>query len=196
MIVDPETVREFLDSASFRDWLARNHAAETEVWIKIHKVGSGLKSISPLQAIDEALCWGWIDGIKKSFDSKSFLQRYTPRGKKSIWSQINVNNVARLAAEGRMTVQGMKHVEAAKADGRWERAYTSGSELKIPGDLLDAVNADPMARETFESLSAQNRFAFAFRIHNVKTDAGRKKAVAKFAAMLGRGETIYPQKKK
>lgn len=196
VIVDPEKVREFADSESFHAWLSHNHASESEVWIKIHKVGSGLKSITPLQAIDAALCWGWIDAIRKGFDSSSFLQRYTPRGKKSIWSQINVDNVARLVAEGSMTNHGMKHVEAAKADGRWDRAYKSGKDLKVPDDLLEAINLDAEAGEMFAILSAQNRFALAFRVHNLKTDAGRKKAIANLVAMLGRGETIYPQTKK
>ena len=196
VIVDPEKVREFADSESFHAWLSHNHASESEVWIKIHKVGSGLKSITPLQAIDAALCWGWIDAIRKGFDSSSFLQRYTPRGKKSIWSQINVDNVARLVAEGSMTNHGMKHVEAAKTDGRWDRAYKSGKDLKVPDDLLEAINLDAEAGEMFAILSAQNRFALAFRVHNLKTDAGRKKAIANLVAMLGRGETIYPQTKK
>ena len=121
------------------------------------------------------LCWGWIDAIRKGFDDKSFLQRYTPRGKKSIWSQINVDNVARLIEEGRMTEHGLKQVEAAKADGRWERAYGSGKDMKIPDDLQAAIDAEPKARAMLAKLSAQNRFALAFRIHNMKTEAGRRR---------------------
>ena len=144
--VDPAKVHEFADADSFYDWLARHHDKEDEAWIKIHKVGSGLKSITPKEAIDVVLCWGWIDGIRKSFDDKSFLQRYTPRGRKSIWSRINVDNVARLIAEGRMTEHGLKQVEAAKADGRWDRAYESGKEMKIPEDLQAAIDAEPKRR--------------------------------------------------
>ena len=191
--VDPAKVREFKDAVSFYDWLAKHHDKEDEVWIKIHKVGSGLKSITPKEAIDVVLCWGWIDAIRKSFDENSYLQRYTPRGRKSTWSQINVDNVARLIEEGRMTEHGLKHVEAAKADGRWERAYKSGKQMTIPADLQAAIDAVPAAREMFSKLNAQNRFALAFRLHNMKTEAGRRNKIAAFVEMLKRGETIYPQ---
>lgn len=192
--VDPTRIREFVDPDAFYDWLSKHHDQETEVWIKIHKVGSGLPSINAKQAIDVVLCWGWIDAVRKSFDDQSFLQRYTPRGRKSIWSQINVDNVARLVAEGRMTEHGLREVAAAKADGRWDRAYGSGKDLKIPDDLQAAIDASPKAKAMVETLSAQNRFALAFRMHNLKTEAGRVKKIAAFIAMLERGETIYPQK--
>jgi uncharacterized protein YdeI (YjbR/CyaY-like superfamily) len=194
--IDPNKVREFVDGESFYEWLSLHHQSESEVWIKIHKIGSGLPSITPVQAIDAVLCWGWIDAIRKGFDDQSFLQRYTPRGSRSIWSQINVDNVTRLIAEGRMSAQGLTHVEAAKADGRWERAYKSGKDMKIPDELQAAIDAVPKARDMLAKLSAQNRFALAFRTHNMKTDAGRKKKIAGFVSMLERGETIYPQKAK
>ncbi|WP_136621681.1 MULTISPECIES: YdeI/OmpD-associated family protein [Mesorhizobium] len=192
--VDPDKVREFADPASFYAWLGKHHATETEVWIKVHKVASGLESITPKEAIDVVLCFGWIDAVRKGLDDKSFLQRYTPRGRKSIWSQINIDNVARLVEEGRMTEHGLKQVEAAKADGRWARAY--GSDMKIPDDLQAAIDAEPAAKAMLEKLSAQNRFALAFRTHNMKTEAGRKKKIETFVAMLKRGETIYPQGRK
>jgi uncharacterized protein YdeI (YjbR/CyaY-like superfamily) len=194
--VDPDRVHEFADAASFYCWLGQHHDREVEIWIKIHKAGSGLASITPKEAIDVALCWGWIDAVRKGFDSKSFLQRYTPRGKKSVWSQINVDNVARLIQEGRMTAHGLTKVEAAKADGRWDRAYKSGKEMKIPNDLQAAIDAEPKAREMLGKLSAQNRFALAFRMHSMKTPAGRAKKIQSFVEMLKRGETIYPQGKK
>ncbi|MGO4335846.1 YdeI family protein [Labrys sp. KB_33_2] len=194
--VDPAKVREFVDDASFYTWLRDHHDSQSEVWIKIHKVGSGLASITPKQAIDVVLCWGWIDAVRKGLDERSFLQRYTPRGRKSIWSRINVDNVARLIAEGRMTEHGLKQVEAAKADGRWDRAYESGKDLKIPDDLQAAIEAEPEALKMLGALSAQNRFALAFRMHNVKTEAGRRKKIEAFVAMLKRGETIYPQSRK
>lgn len=194
--VKPSKVKTFKDGEAFYAWLAKNHAGEEEIWIKIHKVSSGLKSITPKEAIDAALCWGWIDGVRKSLDDKSFLQRYSPRSKKSVWSQINVDNVARLIREGRMTGYGLKQVEAARADGRWARAYKSGKQMKIPADLQAAINAEPKARAMLKQLSAQNRFALAFRVHNMKTEAGREKKIASFVAMLKRGETIYPQRKK
>lgn len=196
VIVDPAKVKAFKDPDSFYAWLAKNHDKQDEIWIKIHKTSSGLKSITPKEAIDVVLCWGWIDGVRKSLDETSYLQRYSPRTKKSIWSQINVDNVARLIREKRMTAHGLAEVEAAKADGRWERAYGSGQNMKIPPDLQAAIDAEPMARAMLSKLSAQNRFALAFRVHNMKTEAGRKKKIADFVAMLKRGETIHPQGKK
>jgi len=193
--VDPAKVREFKDAASFYAWLGKNHDNADEVWIKIHKVNSGLKSITQKEAIDVVLCWGWIDGIVKGFDEKSYLQRYSPRGKKSVWSKINVGNVARLVQEGRMTGHGLKHVEAAKADGRWDRAYKGGKEMKIPADLQAAIDAEPKAKAMLGKLTEQNRFALAFRTHNMKTQAGRKKKIEALVAMLKRGETIHPQRK-
>ena len=194
--VDPSRIHEFPDAASFYLWLSANHDTQPEIWIKIHKVNSGLPSITPKEAIDAALCWGWIDAIRKSFDANSFLQRYTPRGRKSIWSQINVDNVARLIAYGRMTPHGLREVDAAKADGRWHRAYRSGKDMELPADLLAAIAPFPEAQKTLESLNAQNRFALAFRLHNMRTPAGRKKKVEAFTEMLKRGETLHPQRKK
>ena len=193
--VDPDKVHSFSDAAAFYAWLGAHHHAEDEVWIKIHKVGSGRPSISPKEAIDVVLCWGWIDAIRKSVDEQSYQQRYTPRGRKSVWSQINVDNVARLIDEGRMTGHGLKQVEAARADGRWDRAYGSGKGMKIPDDLQAAIDAEPRAKEMLGKLTEQNRFALAFRIHNMKTEAGRARKIATFVDMLKRGETIYPQKK-
>jgi uncharacterized protein YdeI (YjbR/CyaY-like superfamily) len=188
-------VREFKTAESFYKWLGKNHDKADEVWIKIHKVGSGLTSITPKQAIDVVLCWGWIDGLRKGFDDKSFLQRYSPRTKKSVWSQINVGNVARLIREGRMTEHGLKQVAAAKADGRWHRAYRV-KDTKMPADLQAAIDAEPKARRMFDKLSAQNRFALVFRTQNMKTEAGRRRKIESFVAMLKRGETIHPQSKR
>ncbi|MBN9662615.1 MAG: YdeI/OmpD-associated family protein [Acidobacteria bacterium] len=196
IIVDPAKVREFPDAESFYQWLGKNHDKADEVWIKMHKVGSGLKSINAKEAIDVVLCWGWIDAVRKGLDEKSFLQRYTPRGKKSIWSKINVENVARLVKEGRMTEHGLRAVEAAKQDGRWDRAYASGQEMKIPGDLQAAIDAEPAAKAMLPNLSAQNRFALVFRVHHMKTEAGRRRKIEALVEMLKRGETIYPQRRK
>lgn len=193
--VDPDKVREFPDADSFYAWLGENHDRESEVWIKVHKVGSGLASITPKEAIDVVLCFGWIDAVRKSLDGTSFLQRYTPRGKQSIWSKINIDNVARLVEADRMTSHGLREVEAAKANGRWDRAYAGSKEMTIPPDLQAAIDAEPKAKAMLEKLSAQNRFALAFRTHNMKTEAGRKKKIADLVAMLKRGETIHPQKK-
>lgn len=194
--VDPAKVHVFKNAQAFYRWLGAHHASESEVWIKIHKVGSGLPSITPKEAIDVVLCWGWIDAVRKAYDDKSYLQRYTPRGRNSTWSQINVANVARLVEEGRMTTHGLRQVELAKADGRWEQAYASGKDMVLPADLLAAVEAEPMARETLAKLNAQNRFALAFRLHQMKTEAGRQRKVASFVQMLKDGGTIYPQSTK
>lgn len=193
--VDPDKVHEFPTEASFHKWLGKHHDTESEVWIKVHKVGSGLKSITPKEAIYVILCWGWIDGIRKGFDDKSFLQRYTPRGRKSVWSQINVDNVTRLVEAKRMTAHGLRHVEAAKEDGRWDRAYRT-KDAKIPDDLQAAIDAEPKAKATLAGLTAQNRFALVFRTENMRTELGRKKKIEAFVQMLKRGETIYPQGKK
>lgn len=192
--VDPDHVREFVDADAFYTWLGEHHASEDEVWIKIHKLATGLPSITPKEAIDVVLCWGWIDGLRKGFDDRSYLQRYTPRRAKSIWSRINVDNVARLLAEGRMTEHGLKEVEAARADGRWAQAYGGSKDMAIPPDLQAAIDAEPKAKEMLGKLSAQNRFALAFRTHNMKTEAGRKKKIADLVEMLKRGETPHPQK--
>jgi uncharacterized protein YdeI (YjbR/CyaY-like superfamily) len=145
IVVDPQRIREFPDRENFYQWLAQNHATEPELWIKIHKLDSGLQSITPKEAVDAALCWGWIDAIRKTYDDRSYLQRYTPRGPKSVWSKINVDNVARLVEAGSMTEHGLRHVDAAKSDGRWDRAYGSGKALKIPDELLAAIDAVPQA---------------------------------------------------
>lgn len=168
---------------------------EPEVWIKVHKRSSGLTSVTPAQALDVALCWGWIDGIRKSFDERSFLQRYSPRGRRSIWSQINRGNVARLLAAGRMTPHGQRQVDAAKADGRWDAAYApqrATNASSIPADLRAAIDASPRARKTFGTLNKQNLYSLMFRTNAMKTPEGRAKKIAALVAMLARGETIYP----
>lgn len=192
--VDPDKVREFKNAESFYKWLSKNHNKQNEIWIKIHKVSSGLPSITPKEAIEVVLCWGWIDAIRKGLDERSYLQRYTPRGKKSTWSQINVDSVSRLIEEGRMTEHGLQAVEAAKADGRWAKAYRSGKAMQIPDDLQVAIDAEPAAKAMLAKLTEQNRFALAFRVHQMKTEAGRRKKIESFVKMLKAGETIYPQK--
>jgi uncharacterized protein YdeI (YjbR/CyaY-like superfamily) len=190
--VDPRKVIECKDERTFYAWLRKHGAKEQEVWIRIYKVRSGIASITPAQAIDAVLCWGWIDGIRKGLDDVSFLQRYTPRTKKSVWSKINVANVERLTKAGKMQPPGLAQVEAAKSDGRWDRAYSMKDE--VPDDLLAAIRAEPKALAMYETLSSQNRFALTFRTLAMKTAAGRKKKVATFVAMLKKGQTIYPQK--
>jgi len=192
-------VKAFRDADAFEAWLRVNHDRETEIWIKIHKKASGLLTVTHGQALDVALCWGWIDAIRKPFDEQSFLQRFTPRRAKSIWSQVNRGHVARLTAAGRMTAHGQKHVDAAKADGRWDAAYApirSASADGLPKDLRAAIDANPRARKTFETLGRTNLFALGFRTNAMKTPAGRERKIAELVAMLARGETIVPERRR
>ena len=195
IVPDPRRIRTFASERAFESWLAAHHDSETEIWIKMHKKASGLPSVTWAEALDVALCWGWIDGILKSFDERSFLQRFTPRGRKSRWSQINRGHVARLEAAGRMTPHGRRHVDAAKADGRWAAAYApirATTVSSVPADLRAAIDASPRARRTFQTRNKQNLFALAFRTNAMKTPEGRAKKIAALVAMLARGETIVP----
>ena len=190
--VNPAALHEFIGFEAFYAWLAEHHDSADEIWIRIFRKGSGLATISPTEAIDAVLCWGWIDAIRKSWDAVSFVQRYCPRRPRSAWSQVNRDNVERLVAAGLMTEHGLVHVEAAKADGRWDAAYAT--TMAPPPDLAAAIAADPAAQQTYEGLTAQNRFALIFRVLNLKTPAGRAKRIASLVAMLARGETFHPQK--
>ena len=198
VVPNPKRIKSFRTESAFETWLSANHDRETELWLKIHKKGSGLDTVTYAQALDVALCWGWIDGIKKTFDERSFLQRFTPRRAKSVWSQINIKHIAKLTVAGRMTPQGQRHVDAAKSDGRWHAAYApirKATAATLPEDLLAAIEANARARKTFKTLSRQNLFALAFRTNNMKTIAGRTKKIEALVSMLARGETIVPQGK-
>jgi uncharacterized protein YdeI (YjbR/CyaY-like superfamily) len=197
IVPDPRRIKSFKTAAAFEAWLREHHDKWPELWLKIHKKDSGLATVTAAEALEVALCWGWIDGLRKSFDERSFLQRYTPRGAKSIWSQINRDSIARLTAAGRMTPHGQRQVDAAKADGRWDAAYApirSTTAETLPADLRAAIDANPRARKFFTTLSKQNLFAIAFRTNNMKTPAGRAKKIAALVEMLARGETIVPQR--
>ncbi len=192
---DPTKIKTFRTAAALARWLHRNHGRETELWLRVYKKDSGIASITIAEALDEALCWGWIDGIRKALDEQSFLQRYSPRRAKSVWSQINRDHVARLTAAGRMTPFGQRQIDAAKADGRWDAAYAplrSATVETIPDDLRAAIEASPLARKTFRTLGRPNLFALAFRTNQMKTAAGRARKIAALVAMLARGETIVP----
>lgn len=196
--MDPKNIKPFRSRAALEKWMAANHDTASELWLKVHKKDSGLLSVTVTDALDIALCWGWIDGIRKGLDDRSYLQRYTPRKAKSIWSQINRENIARLTAAGRMTPHGQRQVDLAKADGRWDAAYApirSASKESIPDDLRAAIKKNARAAKTFETLNRQNLFALVFRTNNMKTAAGREKKIATLVAMLARGETIVPQKR-
>jgi len=196
IIPNPKKIKSFKTEAAFEAWLSANHARETEIWLKVHKKNTGLASVTCAQALDVALCWGWIDGIRKALDERSFLQRYTPRQARSIWSQINRDNVARLIAAGRMTPHGQRQIDAARADGRWDAAYApmrSATVATVPDDLRAAIEANPRARKKFRTLGRRNLFALTFRTNNMKTAAGRARKIAALVAMLARGETIVPE---
>jgi uncharacterized protein YdeI (YjbR/CyaY-like superfamily) len=190
--VDPRAIHVFESQAAFERWLSEHHASASEIYLRIYKKGSGQATVSHAEALDVALCWGWIDAIRKSYDQASFLQRFTPRRPKSIWSQINREHVARLTAAGRMTPHGQRQVEAAQADGRWAAAYAGQAKASLPDDLLRAISANARAQRTFASLNATNRFALGFRLGRIKGEAARTKRIAAFVAMLARGETFHP----
>ena len=197
VIPDPKKIKSFRSQAAFEAWLRKNHSRETEIWLRIYKKGSGVPTVTNAEALDVALCWGWIDGIRKALDAESFLQRYSPRRPQSPWSQINREHVARLTAAGQMTPAGQRQIDAARADGRWDRAYApmrSATKDTVPADLRAAIEASPRARKLFFTLGRQNLFALAFRTNNMKTAAGRAKKIASLVAMLERGETILPER--
>jgi uncharacterized protein YdeI (YjbR/CyaY-like superfamily) len=196
VIPDPKKIKAFKSEAAFDAWMRAHHARETEIWLRIYKKGSGKPTVSNTQALDVALCWGWIDGIRKRFDDDSFLQRYSPRRARSIWSQINREHVARLTAAGRMQPAGSQQVDAAKADGRWKAAYApmrKATEATLPGDLRAAITANPRALKTFQTLGRANLFALAFRTNNMKTPAGRARKIASLVEMLAKGQTIVSE---
>lgn len=194
VIVDPSRIQEFATEKAFEAWLRKHHDQEPELWLRLYKKDSGVRSVTRDQAVDVALCWGWIDGLRKSYDALSFLQRFTPRKANSIWSDINRVNVARLVQDKRMTPHGLRHVEAAKANGRWATAYKGARDTTVPEDLMRAIEADKKALATFAKLDKQNLFSLSFRVSNLKTAAGREKRIAAFVQMLRRGEAIHPLK--
>lgn len=199
IIPDPKKIKSFRTQAALEVWMAANHARETELWLKVYRKASGVPTVTCADALEVALCWGWIDGIRKGLDEASFLQRYTPRRAKSVWSQINRDHVIRLTAAGRMTSHGQRQVDAAKADGRWDAAYApirNATEATIPDDLRAAIDANPRARKTFRTLGRLNLFALAFRTNNMKTPAGRARKIEALVRMLARGETIVPERRR
>lgn len=189
--VNPKSVRAFASEAAFEAWLQKHHDRAEEVWIKIFKKDSGTPSIDASQAIDVALCWGWIDGIRKALDEVAFLQRYTPRKAKSRWSQVNRERVARLRKAGRMTPHGQRHVDAAKADGRWDEAYPGSKNMQVPEEFLLELRKKPRAVRTYEALTAAYRFSIGYRLLHLKTPEKRRAKIADIVARLARGELPY-----
>ena len=182
----------FATAQDWSNWLAANHAATPEVWLKLYRKDSGLASINWEQAVIEALCWGWIDGLKRSGDETYWLQRFTPRRTGSGWSQKNCGHVERLIADGRMQAPGLARVLAAKADGRWDAAYAGSKAAQVPADFLAALAAgSAIARAGFAALNRQNLFAIYSRVTTAKRPETRAKRIADLVAMLERGEKLY-----
>lgn len=184
------------DAEALRAWLSAHHATSPGVWLALTRKGGTVTTLTWQQAVDEALCFGWIDGQARKRDQESSWIRFTPRRPRSIWSRRNVEHVARLEAAGRMRPSGRAAVEAAKADGRWAAAYAPPSEAEVPADLLAAVAADPAAQAMFDVLTSTNRFALTHRLNAVKRAETRERKIREFVAMLARHETPHPQKAK
>lgn len=187
---DELPVKRFRDAAAWEKWLAA-HGTDKGVWLQIAKKGSGVATVGYAEALDVALCHGWIDGQKRSLDERFFLQRFTPRRPKSLWSKINIGHAERLIAEGRMQPAGLREVEAAKADGRWDAAYDSPGTMPVPEELAAALAKNRKAKALFESLDKTNRYAVCWRIQTAKKAETRQARAAKLVEMLARGERLH-----
>jgi uncharacterized protein YdeI (YjbR/CyaY-like superfamily) len=181
----------FKSGRAFEAWLKKHHATCDGLWLKIAKRGAHQPSVTYPEAVEIALCWGWIDGQKKSLDDQHFLQRFTPRRARSIWSKINVDKAAAMIEAGRMQAPGHAQIEAAKADGRWARAYEGARKAAVPEDLLAALEAEPSAKAFFATINAANRYAIVWRIQTAVKAQTRARRIAQLVQMLARGETIH-----
>jgi uncharacterized protein YdeI (YjbR/CyaY-like superfamily) len=188
---DDRPVLSFSDRAGWRAWLTENHAGSTGVWLRLAKKGASQPSMSYGEGVEVALCFGWIDGQARREDDHYYLQKYTPRGKRSIWSKLNRERALRLIASGEMQPAGLAEVERAQTDGRWDAAYDSPSRMTVPADLKSALDASPAARAFFEALDSQNRYAMLFRLQTAKRPDTRAKRIRDFVNMLAAGEKIY-----
>lgn len=189
---DRDPVVALASSNAFDAWLKAHHATSTGVWLKIAKKGARPSSVTYPEAIEVALCWGWIDGQKRPFDDAAWLQRFSPRGARSLWSKINVDKATALIARGAMKAPGLAEVERAKADGRWGKAYAGAKTATVPAELQSALAKSPRAARFFAILDKTNRYAFIFRVHNGKRPETRARNAARFVAMMARGETLHP----
>ncbi len=180
------------DRTAFRAWLSAHHASRAGLWLRIAKAASPLRSVTYAEAVDLALCFGWIDGQKRRHDADSFLQKFTPRQKRSPWSKRNRERVERLIAAGEMHPAGLAAVAAAKADGRWDRAYDSPGTATVPDDLQAALDEHPEASAFFETLTSANRYAILYRIQTAVKPETRARRITEFVAMLQRRETLHP----
>lgn len=184
-------VKRFASQAAWKAWLERQHEKSPGVWLEIAKKGSGLRSLSHAEALEVALCYGWIDGQATSVDAKVYRQRFTPRRRRSKWSQINCASVERLHAEGRLTPAGIREMQAAKRDGRWATAYASPRNMTVPDDLQARLDTSPGARRFFQQLDSQNRYAILYRLQDAKKPETRQARLEKFVRMLEAGETLH-----
>jgi len=182
----------FEDPAAWTAWLAANYASSSGVWLRHAKKASNIPSVTYHEALDVALCYGWIDGQKKSYDETTWLQKWTPRGKKSIWSKINREKANALIVQGQMQPAGLGEVERAKADGRWDAAYDSARTSTVPDDFGAALDVSPSAKAFFATLNSANRYAILFRIQTAKKAETRARRIAEFIGMLERQEKLYP----
>jgi len=188
---DELPVLPFAAARAWEAWLEREHARARGVWLKIAKKATGIATVSHAEALDVALCFGWIDGQRRAFDATWFLQRFTPRTRSSRWSRINTEHVERLIAAGRMRPAGLAQVEAARADGRWQDAYHGQRTATVPPDLQAALDANPAAAAFFATLRGTNRYAVLYRVQDAKRPQTRASRIARFVAMLERGETLH-----
>ena len=184
---NPKRIMTFATPKDLGQWLKVHHATESELWVKIFKKKTGIPSVTWDDVVIEVLCWGWIDGVKKSLDEQAYLQRVTPRKAHSSWSKRNREHVERLIHQGRMTESGLVHVRAAKADGRWENAYRV-SEMRVPADFLAALESEPKAKHFFETLNTSNRYVIAYRLTSAKRPETRQRRFAQFIDTLARQE--------
>lgn len=183
-------VLEFKTAEAFETWLIKNHGNASGIWIKLLKKNSGIKTISYAEALDIALCYGWIDGQKQSFDDKAWLQKFTPRREKSIWSKVNIEHVERLINTGRMKPAGLRAVEKAKADGNWENAYDSPSKMTIPEDFLKELSKNKKAEVFFKTLNKTNLFSIGFRLQTAKKQETREKRMKDIIEKLAKGAEL------
>ena len=181
----------FGDQQAWERWLDANHASAPGVWLRLAKKASALTSVSYAEALDVALCYGWIDGQVKKLDDDSYIQKFTPRGRKSTWSKINVGKVARLTTDGRMRPAGQAAIDAAKADGRWDAAYDSARLVTVPEDLEKALARKPKAKRFFEALDRTNRYAVIWRVQTAVKPETRARRIVQLVEMLGRGEKLH-----
>jgi uncharacterized protein YdeI (YjbR/CyaY-like superfamily) len=189
---DSLPIMSFETQQDWEAWLKENHAETKGIWLKIAKKEAPTSSVSYAEALDSALCFGWIDGQKAAFDDRYWLQKFTPRTAKSIWSKVNCAKAETLITQGRMQQAGLRQVELAKADGRWERAYESQSKITIPDDFQSELDKNPMAKDFFSTLDSANRYAFLFRIHAAKKSDTRAAKIQKFVAMLEQHQKLHP----